>query len=230
MGGKRETFLVIDAVSGQNGLRQVEAFGKTVPISGLIVTKYDHTAKGGVILRPVISLGSPSVTSVLERRWKIWSSSGQRSSSTLSWRATIGRPERLQPSVVRITGVLHPDPAGLNGQQVSFSGMGTRSEAQRDLPFDHNDYYKSISRSCSGLFVLSGSFRGRRPCGLEAFRLLRRRMSGSDRRVNIDPVTVNGSRLVLASTKDHAHRIYLRDGIFAEVTMRYMRKRWVPFD
>nr|HPQ78671.1 signal recognition particle-docking protein FtsY [Synergistales bacterium] len=58
-GWQRETFLVIDAVSGQNGLRQVEAFGKTVPISGLIVTKYDHTAKGGVILSAGHQLGVP---------------------------------------------------------------------------------------------------------------------------------------------------------------------------
>ncbi|HBG14294.1 MAG TPA: signal recognition particle-docking protein FtsY [Synergistaceae bacterium] len=58
-GWQRETLLVIDAVSGQNGLRQVEAFGKAVPISGLIVTKYDHTAKGGVILSAGHQLGVP---------------------------------------------------------------------------------------------------------------------------------------------------------------------------
>ena len=48
--------------------------------------------------------------------------------------------------------------------------------------------------------------------------------------MNSDPGYVNGARLVLASTKDHAHRIYISDGIFAEVTMRYRFKRWVPFD
>ena len=55
----RETFLVIDAVTGQNGLRQVEAFGKVVPITGLVMTKYDHTAKGGVILSAGHELGVP---------------------------------------------------------------------------------------------------------------------------------------------------------------------------
>jgi len=48
--------------------------------------------------------------------------------------------------------------------------------------------------------------------------------------VNIDPGYIDGARLILASTKDHAHRIYLRDGIFAEVTMRYRFKRWTSFD
>ncbi|HCA40745.1 MAG TPA: DUF4416 domain-containing protein, partial [Aminobacterium sp.] len=50
------------------------------------------------------------------------------------------------------------------------------------------------------------------------------------RAVNIDPGYINGARLVLASTKDHAHRIYLTEGIFAEVTMRYRFKQWVAFD
>lgn len=58
-GWVRESFLVIDAVSGQNGLKQVEAFGKVVPLTGLVMTKYDHTAKGGVILSAGHELGVP---------------------------------------------------------------------------------------------------------------------------------------------------------------------------
>lgn len=58
-GWVRESFLVIDAVSGQNGLKQVEAFGKVVPLTGLVMTKYDHTAKGGVILSACQELGVP---------------------------------------------------------------------------------------------------------------------------------------------------------------------------
>jgi hypothetical protein len=48
--------------------------------------------------------------------------------------------------------------------------------------------------------------------------------------VNIDPGYLDGARLVLASTKDHAHRIDLRDGIFAEITLRYRSKAWVAYD
>ncbi len=58
-GWVRESFLVIDTVSGQNGLKQVEAFGKVVPLTGLVMTKYDHTAKGGVILSAGHELGVP---------------------------------------------------------------------------------------------------------------------------------------------------------------------------
>lgn len=45
-----ETILVLDATVGQNALLQVEAFLKTAPISGLVMTKLDGTAKGGILL------------------------------------------------------------------------------------------------------------------------------------------------------------------------------------
>ncbi|MFA3781910.1 signal recognition particle-docking protein FtsY [Melioribacteraceae bacterium 4301-Me] len=46
-----ETFLVIDATTGQNALAQVSEFSKYISISGLIINKLDGTAKGGVIFR-----------------------------------------------------------------------------------------------------------------------------------------------------------------------------------
>ncbi len=45
-----ETWLVIDATTGQNAVQQVKAFGDLVQLSGLVVTKLDGTAKGGVII------------------------------------------------------------------------------------------------------------------------------------------------------------------------------------
>jgi hypothetical protein len=42
----------------------------------------------------------------------------------------------------------------------------------------------------------------------------------SKRRINLDPGYVTPAKLILASTKDHIHRIYLRDGIFAEITLQ----------
>jgi hypothetical protein len=48
--------------------------------------------------------------------------------------------------------------------------------------------------------------------------------------VNIDPGYITPAKLVLASTKDHAHRIYLRDGIFAEVTLVYRQRKWQPLE
>ena len=45
-----ESFLVLDASTGQNGLEQAKSFLNTLPLTGLIVTKMDGTSKGGIIL------------------------------------------------------------------------------------------------------------------------------------------------------------------------------------
>jgi hypothetical protein len=50
------------------------------------------------------------------------------------------------------------------------------------------------------------------------------------RPVNIDPGYVGFSKMVLASTKDNYHRIYLADGIFAEVTLRYVKGSFQPWE
>ena len=59
--------------------------------------------------------------------------------------------------------------------------------------------------------------------------LLEKRFSKSGRRtVNIDPGYLNLSKLVLFSTKDYFHRIYLNKGIYAEVTLFYRDKTFSP--
>ncbi len=45
-----ETLLVLDATTGQNAVQQVKIFGSAVPLSGLVMTKLDGTAKGGILL------------------------------------------------------------------------------------------------------------------------------------------------------------------------------------
>ncbi|OHC05433.1 MAG: hypothetical protein A2Z57_07205 [Planctomycetes bacterium RIFCSPHIGHO2_12_39_6] len=50
-----------------------------------------------------------------------------------------------------------------------------------------------------------------------------------ERPVNIDPGYINESRLILASTKDFSHRIYLKEGIYAEVTLNYRHGKYETF-
>jgi len=52
--------LVIDATTGQNGLRQAETFSEAVEIGGIILAKYDSTAKGGILVPIADSLGIPA--------------------------------------------------------------------------------------------------------------------------------------------------------------------------
>jgi hypothetical protein len=49
------------------------------------------------------------------------------------------------------------------------------------------------------------------------------------RPVNLDPGYLDAGKFILATTKDHAHRIYLRQGIFAEVTLYYEGKQFRPW-
>lgn len=55
----RETLLVVDATTGQNGISQAKEFRETAAITGLILTKLDGTAKGGVVLTIKKQLGIP---------------------------------------------------------------------------------------------------------------------------------------------------------------------------
>ncbi len=52
------------------------------------------------------------------------------------------------------------------------------------------------------------------------------RAAGAPRPINLDPGYLDLARLVLASMKDHAHRIYLGRGVYAEITLLYQSRRW----
>ncbi|UCC64042.1 MAG: DUF4416 family protein [Anaerolineae bacterium] len=93
------------------------------------------------------------------------------------------------------------------------------------LPFDHTDYY--APEFGPGLVRVILAFEPlidpgdlaavkRQANDLEAGWLVE-----GCRQVNVDPGYVSLSKLVLASTKNHVHRIYLADGIYGEVTLHY---------
>ena len=54
-----ETLLTVDATTGQNGLRQAKLFSEVVPVDGIVLTKLDGTAKGGIALAIASELGIP---------------------------------------------------------------------------------------------------------------------------------------------------------------------------
>ena len=58
-GGASETLLVIDATTGQNGISQAKAFKEITNITGIVLTKLDGTAKGGIVLAIKESVGIP---------------------------------------------------------------------------------------------------------------------------------------------------------------------------
>jgi fused signal recognition particle receptor len=58
-GGSPETLFVLDATTGQNGLAQAKAFHEAVGLTGIVLTKLDSTAKGGIVFAIEHALGVP---------------------------------------------------------------------------------------------------------------------------------------------------------------------------
>ena len=58
-GAPHETLMVLDATVGQNAVRQVEAFGKAVDLSGIILAKMDSSARGGIVVALREEFGLP---------------------------------------------------------------------------------------------------------------------------------------------------------------------------
>ena len=139
------------------------------------------------------------------------------------------------PRVKRITGILFPS-ENLELLQWSIERLseiwGVPELHSQPVPFNKTDYYHEIAPDLSRVFLCFPGLVN--PEGLADWKHQAIGIEAQSRQpvraVNIDPGYVDGARLVLASTKDHAHRIYLRGGIFAEVTMRYKFKKWASFD
>ena len=139
------------------------------------------------------------------------------------------------PKVKRITGILYPidNENLLNWSIEELKKLwGIPEIISESVPFNKTNYYDAISPKLTRRFLCF-------PGLVDADKLadwkhqsieIESRSRENIRAVNIDPGYIDGARLILASTKDHAHRIYLRDGIYGEVTLRYRFKKWQSFD
>src|ERR1039458_9018894 len=58
-GAPHQTLLVMDATTGQNGLQQARLFTEAARVTGIVLTKLDGTAKGGIVLAIATELGLP---------------------------------------------------------------------------------------------------------------------------------------------------------------------------
>lgn len=102
------------------------------------------------------------------------------------------------------------------------------------LFFRHTDYYekefgKGLKRcfiSFKKLILSKDLFKVK----ITTNKIEKRLSKGRDRLINIDPGYLELSKLVLASTKNFKHRIYLDKGIYAEVTLFYQNKTFNPWD
>ena len=104
------------------------------------------------------------------------------------------------------------------------------------LPFNYTDYYeKEMGKDVKRQFLSFQKLID--PGDLADIKLFTNKLeescrdrsaSGGYRPINLDPGYLASSKLILASTKDYSHRIYLKKGIYAEVTLRYSRGAFEP--
>lgn len=103
------------------------------------------------------------------------------------------------------------------------------------VPFDKTSYYKQeMGRNLQRQFIsftrliLPGKLvQIKRQTNELEFKLSKNR---HNRAINLDPGYLEYGKLVLATTKDHQHRLYLGQGIFGEVTLRYTNGTFSPWE
>jgi hypothetical protein len=145
----------------------------------------------------------------------------------------MGSAREPQP-VKLIASLLTGEAALLPGIKQALGEMWGPIDFESELlPFEHTDYY--AAEFGPGLQRQIVTFARLIPPGeLPAIKhqandLEASLAAGGQRRVNVDPGYVSLGKLVLATTKDHAHRLYLDRGIYGEVTLTYQRGRFRPW-
>jgi hypothetical protein len=123
--------------------------------------------------------------------------------------------------------------AGLaaEAEKVLAAHWGPVDDRSALIPFTFSDYYQKEM----GAGLLRGWLSFEQLISPDALAALKTAANGFEttfaaakgRSVNIDPGYITMAKLVLASTKDYSHRIYLSSGIYAEVTMLYSHHRYV---
>jgi hypothetical protein len=144
---------------------------------------------------------------------------------------------RAAPLVKPVCGLLYPkgEPEWRERAREGLVRIfGAVERESGSFAFCHTDYYSDISPELLRCFF---SFAGLSPPKLVRWKRAAIALEsgsgegrpGGARRINVDPGYLDGARLVLASTKDNAQRIYLACGIFAEVTLCRRKSGWEGF-
>lgn len=123
---------------------------------------------------------------------------------------------------------------GLDQGQRAWGALVRRTPL---FPFDHTDYYAKTMGpklwKCLAVFesFFDAAELAARKCQTLQWEAAYAKRHPGDvpRPLNLDPGYVTEAKLVLATTKDRDHRIYLDRGIFAEVTLAYRQGQWRPW-
>jgi len=144
----------------------------------------------------------------------------------------MSQPQPPRPAKL-VIGVLTGDPALFPGVAAELeAAFGSIDIVSPWLPFGYTRYYEREMGATLQRRVLAFTpliEQDRLPAVKSATNALERgRMAKGRRRVNIDPGYLLLERFVLASGKNHAHRIYLGHGIYADLTLVFQRGDFRP--
>lgn len=149
------------------------------------------------------------------------------------WKLKAPKPAKL------IIGILAADEDCLKAALEATNANFGKTDFVSDLwPFDQTDYYKdqtgeNILRqfvSIEKLIDPGKLSKIKHKTDTLEQKLAKQSVSDLLRPVNLDPGIIEPSKLVLATTKNYSHRIYIGKKMYAEVTLIFDKGKWKPFE
>jgi hypothetical protein len=146
----------------------------------------------------------------------------------------MGTPSFPDPAMI-VIGVLAADQAVVDkAQDLLQRVLGPIEKHAARLPFSWTNYYQvEMGAELTRSFLYTTSLVERQlltEVKLFSNRVEEELAKDNKRTINLDPGLLSAENFILATTKNHAHRIFLRDGIFAELTLKYVGKNFEALD
>ena len=147
----------------------------------------------------------------------------------------MGKIKKRLP-VKLLIGLIFQEEAILSKTKILLSRFFGRIDYQSPiLPFTHTDYYREeFGENLKRQFLTFSRMID--AADLSGIKIITNKieqklsLNKNKRRINIDPGYLNAAKLVLATTKDFSHRVYLKNGIYAEVTLSFKDKMFCPHE
>jgi hypothetical protein len=146
----------------------------------------------------------------------------------------MGQVEPPSPALLLLAAFSRYETALAWARRRAEAAWGPVATASEVLEFSDTDYYEpTMGRGLQKVFLLFAAPFD--PGNLAEVKLQTNQWEAQyatahdhpePRPLNLDPGYLTLGKLVLASTKDHAHRVYLGRGVYAEVTLYYKHRRW----
>jgi hypothetical protein len=140
---------------------------------------------------------------------------------------------KKSPTGIIIWGLISNDQNLMSEIQKELSAQFGSVLLKSDIiPFDYTDYYEQeMGSSLQRMWVMTNNIIDLSHIAemkLHTIEIEKKYQVQSKRRINIDPGFLTLSNFVLATTKNYSHRIYLGNGIFAEVTLIFRNQSFQP--